>query len=115
MSFVITIHREAASGLADIELQSTDDDLCTGLIRWRDGAELHDELNELERLINDQVLPLVDEAQARIDRMGVYLVWRGARVRIYDLQTHANSVSFRCDPAVVREIAQAVGQSAQSG
>jgi hypothetical protein len=107
MPLLTTLHQHGSYALAEIEVQTADGDLCTGIIRWRDGKAVRAALLELERLVNDQILPLVDEAQERLERMDLSIIWQGAQVNITDLQMYEDKdVSFRCDRVVVLEMAQ---------
>lgn len=111
MAPVVALFRQDSTQIADIEIQTAEGDLCTGVIRWRDGGEVRADLLELEQLVNDQILPLIDDVQARLDGMGLFIVWRDVHVGIRDLQVYEDrDVSFRCDLGVVGDVAQVLGE-----
>jgi hypothetical protein len=103
--------------LADVVVDRAAGDRCSGTLRFRDGSEsLRAELRELEELVNDQIFPLVDEVQARLDARGLVLAHRGVAVPVRDLQVFGEGdVSFRCAPEAVAALAEELRPRARGG
>ena len=109
----VTLHQGASRLIADVEIQTAAGNLCTGRLRWLDDGEVRAAMLEFEALANDQIFPLLDEVELRVERMGVSLLWCDRHVVVTDLQVFEDeNVSFRCAPTVVEELARGLAPAA---